>query len=117
MTTALGVHASAGPGDSGSGAAEVWAAGDAPPSAAETKQLPSLGEVYAEHFSFVWRSVRRLGVAEEAVEDVVQEVFIVVHRHSGRYEARASLRSWLFGIVLGVVRNHRRAARRKQRVL
>ena len=31
-------------------------------------------EVYREHVRFVWRSVRRLGVEERNVEDVVQLV-------------------------------------------
>jgi len=36
--------------------------------------------VYDEHFRFVWRSLRRLGVRDAEVSDVAQEVFLVVHR-------------------------------------
>ncbi len=39
-----------------------------------------LADVYEEHFDFVWRSARRMGVAGAAVDDVVQEVFLVAHR-------------------------------------
>ncbi len=70
-------------------------------------------DVYGEHFPFVWRSVRRLGVDASAVDDVVQEIFLVVHRRLAEFEARASLKTWLFGIVLRVVRQHRRTLRRK----
>jgi RNA polymerase sigma-70 factor (ECF subfamily) len=70
-------------------------------------------EVYEEHFAFVWRSVRRLGVDESAVDDAVQEIFVVVHRRLASFEARAAIRTWLFGIVLRVVRHHRRTLRRK----
>jgi RNA polymerase sigma-70 factor (ECF subfamily) len=70
--------------------------------------------VYVEHFDFVWRSIRRLGVAECAAEDVAQEVFVIVHRRLESYEGRSSVRGWLFGIVRGVVANHRRSLRRSR---
>jgi RNA polymerase sigma-70 factor (ECF subfamily) len=69
--------------------------------------------VYEQHFDFLWRSVRRLGVADAHVDDVVQEVLLTVHRRLGSFEGRSSLKTWLFGIALGVVRNHRRVARRQ----
>jgi RNA polymerase sigma-70 factor (ECF subfamily) len=74
---------------------------------------PRFEEVYAEHFAFVWRSVRRLGVATSAVDDVVQDVFVVVHRRLEDFEALSSMKTWLFGIVLRVVRDHRRSLKRK----
>ncbi len=69
--------------------------------------------VYTEHFAFAWRTVRRLGVDRSAVDDVVQEIFLVVHRRLAEFESRASVKTWLFGIVLRVVRQHRRTLRRK----
>jgi len=77
---------------------------------------PTFDEVYAEHFDFVWRSVLRLGVQDAHAEDLAQEVFLVVHRKIGGYEGRSSLKTWLFGIVIGLVRNHRRTMRRKPTV-
>jgi RNA polymerase sigma-70 factor, ECF subfamily len=70
--------------------------------------------VYRAHFAFVWRSARRLGVRDAALDDVVQEVFVVVHRRLASFEGRSSLRTWLFGITARVVRDHRRAAKRKE---
>lgn len=70
-------------------------------------------DVYREHFAFVWRGARRLGVRESALDDVVQEVFVIVHRRLAGFEGRSSLRTWLFGITLRVVRDHRRAAKRR----
>jgi RNA polymerase sigma-70 factor (ECF subfamily) len=70
-------------------------------------------EVYDAHFAFVWRSVRRLGVLEGAVDDVAQEIFLVVHRRLPEFEGRSAVKTWLFGIVLRVVREHRRHLRRK----
>jgi RNA polymerase sigma-70 factor (ECF subfamily) len=72
-----------------------------------------LSDVYEEHFDFVWRSARRMGVAEAAVDDVVQEVFLVAHRRLADFEGRSSVKTWLFGILLRVVSDHRRTLRRK----
>jgi RNA polymerase sigma-70 factor (ECF subfamily) len=70
-------------------------------------------EIYDEHFPFVWRSVRRLGVVDSAVDDVVQDVFLVVHRRLGSFEGTGAMKSWLFGIALRVVKDLRRTLRRK----
>jgi RNA polymerase sigma-70 factor (ECF subfamily) len=92
----------------------VTAAAQPPPEVAVSGQTaPAFDDVYAEHFSFVWRSVRRLGVDASAVDDVVQDVFLVVHRRLSDFEGRSSIRSWLFGIVARTVRDHRRTLRRK----
>ena len=72
-----------------------------------------LREVYRSHFPFVWRTVSRLGVASGSVDDVVQEVFIVVHRRLSEFEGRSSLKTWIFGIVRRVVADHRRSAARR----
>src|SRR5262245_53861089 len=36
--------------------------------------------VYAAHCDFVWRSLQHLGVRGADLEDLMQEVFVVVHR-------------------------------------
>jgi RNA polymerase sigma-70 factor (ECF subfamily) len=80
---------------------------------ARTAGALTFDAVYDEYVDFVWRSLRRLGVSERAADDLAQEVFLVVHRRLHEWEGRASLKTWLFAIVLGIVRNHRRAVRRK----
>jgi RNA polymerase sigma-70 factor (ECF subfamily) len=69
--------------------------------------------VYKAHFAFVWRSVRRLGVADSALDDVVQDVFLVVHRQLPGFRGESSVRSWLFAIAARVVRDLQRSLRRK----
>jgi RNA polymerase sigma-70 factor (ECF subfamily) len=64
--------------------------------------------VYEEHFDYVWRSLRRLGVPPAAVDDAVQEVFLVVHRRIPEFDGRASIKTWLFAIALRVAPKHRR---------
>jgi RNA polymerase sigma-70 factor, ECF subfamily len=71
-------------------------------------------EAYKTCFAFVYRTVRRLGVREASVDDVVQEVFLVVHRRLDRYEPRVPFRGWVYGILSHVVRTHRRTIRRKE---
>jgi RNA polymerase sigma-70 factor (ECF subfamily) len=63
-------------------------------------------EVYDAHFAFVWRAVANRGVPQAALDDVVQEVFLVVHRKLGEFEGRSSVRTWLAGIVRRVVADH-----------
>ena len=71
-------------------------------------------EVYAQHFDFVWRTARRLGVGDLHVDDVVQDVFVVVHRKLAGFEGRSSLKTWLYAITRRVVSDHRRAQKRRR---
>src|SRR5262249_21921617 len=74
----------------------------------EPRDFPT---VYETHFDFVWRSLRRLGVPESALDDAHQEVFLVAYRRLGGFRGHSKLKTWLFGIVLNVVRHQRRASR------
>jgi RNA polymerase sigma-70 factor (ECF subfamily) len=76
--------------------------------------LLSFEQVYADSFEFVYRNARRLGVPESAADDVVQEVFLVLHRRLAEYDGRATLRAWVYGILANTVRDYRRSFRRKQ---
>jgi RNA polymerase sigma-70 factor (ECF subfamily) len=73
----------------------------------------TLAEIYRAHFQFVWRNARRLGVPDANVDDVVQDVFIVVHRRLKDFDGRVPLRAWIFGILVRVARGHRRTFQRK----
>jgi RNA polymerase sigma-70 factor, ECF subfamily len=70
----------------------------------------SFRQVYDEHFRFVWRSLRRLGVRESDIADTVQEVFVVVHRKLAEFEGQSKMTTWLFAISMRVARDHRRSA-------
>jgi RNA polymerase sigma-70 factor (ECF subfamily) len=69
--------------------------------------------VYETYFDFVWRSLRRLGVPDAQLDDATQDVFVVVYRRLAEFEARSTLKTWLFGIVLRVVSTLRRTERRR----
>jgi len=77
----------------------------------------TLEEVYARHSGFVWRIVRRLGVPDHGVEDVMHEVFLVVHRRLPEYDGRVAMTTWLYHLTRGVVSNQRRSWVREQRRL
>lgn len=85
------------------------AARPAPPQP-DCSPVPAFDVLYDDHFDFVWRSLRRLGVPESALDDAAQDVFVVVHRRLAEFEARSTLRTWLFGIALRVAQRHRRSA-------
>jgi RNA polymerase sigma-70 factor (ECF subfamily) len=74
---------------------------------------PTFDELYEAHVDFLWRNARRLGVRDDAVDDVLQHVFMVVHRRLVDVTRAGSERAFLFGILVRVVREHNRSLRRK----
>jgi RNA polymerase sigma-70 factor (ECF subfamily) len=74
---------------------------------------PSFAEVYGATFHVVWRTARRLGAANSLIDDVVQDVFLTVHRRLPQFLGRCSVEHWVFGILRRVMRNYHRARRRK----
>jgi RNA polymerase sigma-70 factor (ECF subfamily) len=75
-------------------------------------EITNLREIYVEYFHGVWRNLRRLGVPDAVLDDAVQDVFLVVHRRYAEFARRSSLKTWIFGIVLHVAKDYRRATRR-----
>ncbi|AKU95064.1 RNA polymerase sigma factor RpoE [Labilithrix luteola] len=67
--------------------------------------------VYDRHVVFVWRTLRALGVTQSALEDAVQDVFLVVHRNLATFDGRAKVTTWLFEIARRVASTHRRTKR------
>ncbi|MCR9162501.1 MAG: RNA polymerase sigma factor [Nannocystaceae bacterium] len=64
-------------------------------------------DAYREHFRYTWALVGRLGVPSSHIEDVVQEIFIVLHRRRHDFRNESSVKTWLHGIALRVARRHR----------
>ncbi len=79
---------------------------------APTSLAGPLHEVYRAYAAVVWRTLRRLGVPESQVDDAVQDVFLIVHRRLPDFEGRSSLKTWVYGIVLRVAKDYRRAETR-----
>jgi RNA polymerase sigma-70 factor (ECF subfamily) len=67
-------------------------------------------EFYDAHVRFVWRVLFRLGVRESDLPDVVQDVFVIVHRKLPDFDGGAKVTTWLFAICLRVASDRRRRA-------
>jgi len=88
------------------------AAADQAPGAEATTPW-TFDSMYQAYAQFVWRNARRLGVPSAAAEDVMQEVFLVVHRRLAEFQERTSARAWLSAILIRVVRAYWRRHRTK----
>jgi RNA polymerase sigma-70 factor (ECF subfamily) len=56
--------------------------------------------LYRRHHAIVYRFARLMTGSASAAEDIVQEVFLVVMRDAGRYDAtRAALPTYLYGVA------------------
>lgn len=77
---------------------------------------PTFESVYRGQFEFVWRSLRALGVHHGALDDALQDVFVVVHRRLPQFEGRATVKTWVYEIARRVALRYRtRAARHANR--
>jgi RNA polymerase sigma-70 factor (ECF subfamily) len=69
--------------------------------------------IHDRHADFVWLTLQRLGVRDPDVEDLLQEVFVVVHRRLLSFDGSARITTWLFSICVRVAAAHRRRACRR----
>jgi RNA polymerase sigma-70 factor (ECF subfamily) len=63
--------------------------------------------IVSEHYSFLWRSLRRLGVPEADVEDVAQKCLWVVSQRIDDV-ALGKEKAFLFGVALRIAKSARR---------
>ena len=79
---------------------------------------PLVGEfeaIYTQHFTLVWRALRRFGVPPWSVEDAAQDVFLIWYRQRDGFRGDAQVSSYLYAIARRVAANVRRTARRTER--
>jgi len=81
-------------------------------SSAPSPALATVDAVYAEHFRFVWRCLRALGVHGSLLDDAVHDVFLVVQQKLVDFDGRVPVTTWLYAIALRVARRARAQARR-----
>ncbi|MEE9386848.1 MAG: RNA polymerase sigma factor [Nannocystaceae bacterium] len=83
------------------------------PDSAEDRDLTGdFSTFYREHAAFVGRQLRGHHVAEDAIDDVTQEVFWTAHRKRHSLQSRPGARSWLACIARFSASNWRRSGRR-----
>jgi RNA polymerase sigma-70 factor, ECF subfamily len=66
--------------------------------------------LFEKELSYVWTSLRRLGIAEREREDLANEVFFRVYRRIDEYDEARPIRPWLFAFAVRVAAQHRRRA-------
>jgi RNA polymerase sigma-70 factor (ECF subfamily) len=66
-------------------------------------------ELFRAHRTTVTRLVHRMTGGSAELEDIVQEVFVQVHRSLGGFRREAQLGTWIYRIAINVVLMHRRA--------
>ncbi len=72
--------------------------------------------IYREHYRRVRWVVRARGVPEAALDDVVHDAFLSIHRRLPERDRDVPLATWVVGVARSVAFSHRRAtARRRQR--
>jgi len=64
--------------------------------------------VFGAEFDYLCRTLRRFGVPQSEVEDLVHEVYLVLQRKWGDYDPSRPPRPYLFGIAFRVASAHRR---------
>ena len=69
--------------------------------------------LFDREFSYVWTTLRRLGVGERDLEDMTHEVFLQVYRRWHAYDSARPLRPWLFGFAHRMAADYRRLARHR----
>lgn len=68
-----------------------------------------LADLYRRQRAYVRGCLLSCGVPGNALEDAIQDVFLVLFRRADDFDpARGTVRAWLFGICLRVARKHRR---------
>ena len=72
---------------------------------------------YLDHVGFVHALARRLGGGSDAIDDLVQEVFVTAHRRFAEFDRTRPAKPWLVGITRKVAFRVRRGAMRRHRKL
>lgn len=83
------------------------------PAATDEARLRSMLD---EHFDFVWRSLRRLGLPAHVADDGTQRVFVVASRRLAEIEPGCE-RAFLFRTAMHVANSERRTLARRREVL
>ncbi|MFV8756055.1 sigma-70 family RNA polymerase sigma factor [Nannocystaceae bacterium ST9] len=76
---------------------------------------PEFERMYRDHYAFVWRCAKRMGVPAGDLDDVLQDTFVAAYRRFESWDRESRATTWLFGILRNVMRNRVRGLIRHQR--
>jgi len=80
-------------------------------------ETPSFSTIFARDLSYVWTSLRRLGIPQRDLEDLSHDVFFRVYQRLADYDPERPLRPWLFGFCFRVASDYRRRFSNQREVL
>jgi RNA polymerase sigma-70 factor, ECF subfamily len=87
-------------------------------SAAGSGDRAALGALFDRFSADVFRFVARIAGSFAAdLDDLLQATFLEVYRSSARFDRRSSVKTWIFGIAVNIVRHHRRGEGRRNAAL
>lgn len=70
-------------------------------------------ETFDRELDYLFGTLQRMGARPGDIEDLLQEIFMVLHGNWPNLDTTRSLRPWLFGVAFRVVRTHRRRRARE----
>jgi RNA polymerase sigma-70 factor, ECF subfamily len=72
--------------------------------------------LYSRYARVIANFLKRLGVAPEALDDAVQEVFLQAFRSLERFRGEAAIKTWLYRLAVTQARKSRERARFARRI-
>jgi RNA polymerase sigma-70 factor (ECF subfamily) len=84
-----------------------------PPVTQKDAMVARFEAIFEAELSYVWTSLRRLGVHSRDLEDVAHEVFLKAYENLARYDASRPIRPWLFAFAFRFASDYRRLARHR----
>lgn len=76
----------------------------------------TIDALVAQHYGFIWRILRGLGLSSADAEDATQQVFMIAARKLDTIDPDRA-RSFVYGAALRVANNARRGLRRRREVV
>jgi RNA polymerase sigma-70 factor (ECF subfamily) len=70
-------------------------------------------DAFDRELTYLYATLRRLGARSEDIEDLLQDIFVVLHRQWPNLDLSRSIRPWLFGVAFRVLLTHRRRRMRE----
>jgi RNA polymerase sigma-70 factor (ECF subfamily) len=80
----------------------------------DRESLKEFEALYEAELDYVWRSLRRLGIRNEDLEDLTHDVFTKAFHRFDTFDASRPIRPWLFGIALRVASDFRQLSRHRR---
>ena len=82
-------------------------------SSPEAQRKPRFVALFEAYYDYSFHSLRRLGVADADVEDVLHDMFMMVYQKLDQLDATRPAKPWLFAFAVRFASDYRRLARHR----